>query len=297
MAEQMAEYVTLAVLRAYREADAYAAQQRDGRWQPRPRLAKAGVRRRHPGLRRAGPGGRGGARAVRLSACAAGAATRKAVAGRRVVRGRRANCRAFLARVARARLPAAVDARHARPPRPRDAVARCRAARTSSTSRAATSSSTTICSRCSTRGQLAGATLDVFREEPLPPDHPFWHHPRITLTPHVSAVTLVDGLGRAGRRQDPAARARGAGDRHRRSRARLLTPIATAMTLARQAAAVGPPGRGRPARRPAERKGDGADRRQGRADRPADRRRASRRSRRRRSSRRSGCRRWRTPPT
>jgi len=40
-------------------------------------------------------------------------------------------------------------------------------------------------------GKLAGATLDVFREEPLPPQHPFWRHPRITLTPHVSAVTQV----------------------------------------------------------------------------------------------------------
>jgi glyoxylate/hydroxypyruvate reductase A len=39
-------------------------------------------------------------------------------------------------------------------------------------------------------GQLAGATLDVFREEPLPADHPFWQEPRITLTPHISALTL-----------------------------------------------------------------------------------------------------------
>ena len=42
MAVQMAEYVTLAVLRAYREADAYAAQQNKGHWQPRPRIAKIG---------------------------------------------------------------------------------------------------------------------------------------------------------------------------------------------------------------------------------------------------------------
>jgi len=41
-------------------------------------------------------------------------------------------------------------------------------------------------------GHLAGATLDVFREEPLPPQHPFWRHPRIALTPHVSAITLID---------------------------------------------------------------------------------------------------------
>lgn len=41
-------------------------------------------------------------------------------------------------------------------------------------------------------GHLAGATLDVFRTEPLPPDHPFWQHPHITLTPHTSARTLRD---------------------------------------------------------------------------------------------------------
>lgn len=39
-------------------------------------------------------------------------------------------------------------------------------------------------------GQLAEATLDVFREEPLPANHPFWNHPRLTITPHVSALTL-----------------------------------------------------------------------------------------------------------
>ena len=39
-------------------------------------------------------------------------------------------------------------------------------------------------------GHLAGATLDVFRTEPLPADHPFWAHPRITITPHTSARTL-----------------------------------------------------------------------------------------------------------
>ncbi|RYF17075.1 MAG: glyoxylate/hydroxypyruvate reductase A [Comamonadaceae bacterium] len=39
-------------------------------------------------------------------------------------------------------------------------------------------------------GHLAGAALDVFRTEPLPPDHPFWRHPKITVTPHTSARTL-----------------------------------------------------------------------------------------------------------
>jgi glyoxylate/hydroxypyruvate reductase A len=39
-------------------------------------------------------------------------------------------------------------------------------------------------------GQIAAATLDVFHTEPLPADHPFWRTPRITITPHISALTL-----------------------------------------------------------------------------------------------------------
>ena len=39
-------------------------------------------------------------------------------------------------------------------------------------------------------GHIAGATLDVFRTEPLPAGHPFWTHPKITATPHTSARTM-----------------------------------------------------------------------------------------------------------
>jgi glyoxylate/hydroxypyruvate reductase len=38
-------------------------------------------------------------------------------------------------------------------------------------------------------GQLSAAVLDVFREEPLPGEHPFWSDPRIIITPHVAAAT------------------------------------------------------------------------------------------------------------
>jgi len=54
-------------------------------------------------------------------------------------------------------------------------------------------------------GQVAHATLDVFRTEPLPQDHPFWTHPQITVTPHIAADTrpysaarvLVENIRRA----------------------------------------------------------------------------------------------------
>ena len=38
-------------------------------------------------------------------------------------------------------------------------------------------------------GQLSHATLDVFRIEPLPQDHPFWAHPKVTVTPHIASET------------------------------------------------------------------------------------------------------------
>jgi glyoxylate/hydroxypyruvate reductase A len=38
-------------------------------------------------------------------------------------------------------------------------------------------------------GQIAHATLDVFRTEPLPREHPFWAHPQVTVTPHIAAET------------------------------------------------------------------------------------------------------------
>jgi glyoxylate/hydroxypyruvate reductase A len=39
-------------------------------------------------------------------------------------------------------------------------------------------------------GHISGATLDVFRTEPLPPEHRFWSHPKVILTPHAASITI-----------------------------------------------------------------------------------------------------------
>jgi glyoxylate/hydroxypyruvate reductase A len=41
-------------------------------------------------------------------------------------------------------------------------------------------------------GQIGHATLDVFRIEPLPVDHPYWTHPNVTVTPHIASDTRPD---------------------------------------------------------------------------------------------------------
>ncbi len=46
-------------------------------------------------------------------------------------------------------------------------------------------------------GRPAAATLDTFRTEPLPADHPFWPHPAITITPHVASATRPASATRA----------------------------------------------------------------------------------------------------
>ena len=56
-------------------------------------------------------------------------------------------------------------------------------------------------------GRLAAATLDVVAKEPLPADHPFWRMPRVTITPHISALTLREpAVGQIARKIEALAR-------------------------------------------------------------------------------------------
>jgi glyoxylate/hydroxypyruvate reductase A len=41
-------------------------------------------------------------------------------------------------------------------------------------------------------GQVAAAALDVFSPEPLPPEHPYWRHPRVVMTPHAASITVPE---------------------------------------------------------------------------------------------------------
>jgi len=43
-------------------------------------------------------------------------------------------------------------------------------------------------------GQINSATLDVFKQEPLPENHPFWRHENIFITPHISSISNPDSL-------------------------------------------------------------------------------------------------------
>lgn len=189
MAEQMAEYVCHAVLRRYREFDAYAEQQRSAEWRARPRLSKSEFIVGILGL-----GVLGTAVASALAPFGfplrAWSRTPKLFAGVATSSGF-SELDDFLAgtRVLVCLLPLTSQTQRLLD-RPR--LSRLpRGAYLVNVSRGAIVVDDELLALLDD-DHLAGATLDVFQDEPLPPEHRFWHHPRVTLTPHVSAVTLVD---------------------------------------------------------------------------------------------------------
>jgi glyoxylate/hydroxypyruvate reductase A len=189
MSVQMAEYVCHAVIRHFREFDGYEADVAGPLVVPQ----AAGRADFAVGVMGLGVLGERVAQAVRSFEFPVNGWSRspKALDGVRTFSGRE-GLPDFLAasRVLVCLLPLTPDTQ--RHPQPRHAVAPACPAAMSSTWRAAPIWWTTTCWPCWTAGHLAGATLDVFRTEPLPAEHAFWRHPRITVTPHTSARTLRD---------------------------------------------------------------------------------------------------------
>ena len=189
MADQMVEYVTQVILATFRERSVYAGQQREGRWQPRQRLAKTDF-----GIGLLGLGVLGKAVAAGLAPLgfplSGWSRSRKVIPGVRAFAGS-GELPAFLAqsRVLVCLLPSTRDTR--------DLLDRTRllhlprGAHLINIARGDIVIDADLIALLDA-GHLDGATLDVFREEPLPASHPFWHHPRIEVTPHVSAVTLIE---------------------------------------------------------------------------------------------------------
>jgi len=188
MAEQMAEYVTYGVLRRYREFEVFEDSQRASEWRPRARMDKSAF---NIGILGLGVLGTAVANAlVPLGFPVSGwSRTRKQLRGGRSFG--EGELQAFLAscRVLVCLLPLTAETSGLLDRRTLSCLPR--GAYLVNVARGALLVDDDLLSLIDA-GHLAGAMLDVFRDEPLPPAHRFWHHPRITVTPHVSALTLID---------------------------------------------------------------------------------------------------------
>jgi len=193
MSEALAEYVLAAVLRVYRGFDRYAIQQRAARWQPLPLRERADFRVGVLGLGVIGSA-IAGALARHGFSVRGFARTARAIDGVQCFAGaldpREPACRAFLdgLDVLAAVLPLTAQTRGALNAALFAPLAR--GAHLVNVGRGAQLNEVDLLAALDA-GQLGGATLDVFAEEPLPPAHPFWSRPEILVTPHVSAVTQL----------------------------------------------------------------------------------------------------------
>lgn len=187
MAVQMAEYVCHAVIRHFREFDAYEADMAEGRWGYR----KPRLRSDFPvGVMGLGVLGERVARALAQFDFPVHGWSRsaKAIEGVRSFAGA-AQFNDFLAasRVLVNLLPLTPDTVNVMN---KDTLARLQpGAYVINVARGAHLVEDDLLEAIGS-GHVAGATLDVFRTEPLPAGHPFWNHPRIAITPHTSARTL-----------------------------------------------------------------------------------------------------------
>ena len=187
MAAQMIEYVTLAVLAMQRQREAYAAQQRAGIWRGLPRIP---AHEFAVGILGMGVLGQACGQALaRFGFPLLGwSRTRKHVAGVRTYAGNDGLGEVLAAsRVLVCLLPATPDTRGLLDGKRLSQLPK--GAHLVNVARGDLVVEEDLLALLDA-DHLASATLDVFAEEPLPARHPFWHHPKVVLTPHISAVTL-----------------------------------------------------------------------------------------------------------
>ena len=187
MSVQMAEYVCHAVIRHFREFDAYEADTRQGKWSFRKPRARVDF---PVGVMGLGVLGERVARALRIFEFPVNGWSRspKALDGVQCFSGTQ-GFKDFLAasRILVCLLPLTPDTRDFMN---RDTLSQLQpGGYVINVARGAHLVDDDLLAMLD-NGHLAGATLDVFRTEPLPAVHPFWTHPRITVTPHTSARTL-----------------------------------------------------------------------------------------------------------
>jgi glyoxylate/hydroxypyruvate reductase A len=189
MGRQMADYVAEGVLHAYRRMLDYAEQQAQQRWQPLPLPPRASFTVGFLGL---GQMGAAAARRVAAMEFPIHACTRsgRPVAGLDcpVVGVERLDDFLAQTRVLVVLLPLTADTRGLL-----DYAALSRlpqGAHLINASRGAVVDQADLLDQLQS-GHLASALLDVFATEPLPADDPLWRHPRVRITPHVAAQTLV----------------------------------------------------------------------------------------------------------
>ncbi len=186
MTDAMSEYVAWSVLRLHRQDLDYLAQQRAARWQERDQKNAA---ERPVGILGFGKLGEDAARKLRaLGFPVAGwSRSRKDVPGFQLYSGAEGLAALLgLSEILVCLLPLTAEtagilnaANFARLPRGAGLVNAARGCHLVEPDLLAALDS----------GQLSGAILDVFQEEPLPANHLFWRHPRIIVTPHVAAET------------------------------------------------------------------------------------------------------------
>ena len=187
MAVQMAEYVAYATLRYFRRFDEYEEQARHGLWAPLPATPKEAFTIGVMGL------GKLGLRVVDTMRSfgfpvRGWSRTPKEVAGVDCYAGMEA-LDAFLGgtRVLVSLLPLTAETNNLLDRRRLSTLPR--GAYVINVARGAQLAEPDLLTLIRS-GHIAGATLDVFRNEPLPAPHPFWEEPRITITPHIAAITI-----------------------------------------------------------------------------------------------------------